>query len=76
MRHADGFDMNVLLLWLGRAAGLGGGLLCLVALAVRATGRFWLAGFQLGTLLQAGTAAMAFAALCFLAWLVENARKR
>jgi hypothetical protein len=48
----------------------------MAALAGRVTGSYWLAGFQVGTLLQAGTAAMVFAALCFLAWLVEDARGR
>lgn len=68
--------MNDLLLWSGRIAGLGGLLLCLFAVVVRVTGAYWVAGFQVGTLLQAGTAAMAFGALCFLAWLVEHARGR
>jgi hypothetical protein len=77
-RHplAEGIHMNALLLWFGRAAGLAGFVLCLLALGMRVTGKYWLAGFQVGTLLQAGTAAMVFGALCFLAWLVENSRNR
>lgn len=67
--------MKELLLWLGRVAGLGGLLLCLVALGSRFSGSHWVAGFQVGTVLQAGTAAMVFGGLCFLAWLVENARR-
>lgn len=49
---------NELLMWLGRAAGWGGLLLCLGAGALRLTGQYWLAGFQVITLLQAGMAAM------------------
>jgi hypothetical protein len=73
---AEDIHMNALLLWFGRAAGLAGFVLCLFALGMRIAGKYWLAGFQVGTLLQAGTAAMVFGALCFLAWLVDNASKR
>ena len=55
--------MNDLFLWLGRLAGVAGLLLCLVALAVRLSGQYFLGGFQLGTLLQVGTAGLA--AGCF-----------
>ncbi len=68
--------MIELLLWLGRIAGLGGALVCALALGARLTGEYWIAGLQVGTLLHAGTAAMVFGGLCFLAWLVEHARKR
>ena len=56
--------MNVLLLWLGRAAGLAGLLLCFVAGILRVSGQYWIGGFQAITLLQAGVAAMV--AGCFL----------
>ena len=56
--------MNVLLLWLGRAAGLTGLLLCFVAGTLRVSGQYWIGGFQAITLLQAGVAAMV--AGCFL----------
>lgn len=46
--------MEGLLLLLGRAAGLVGLLACLVAGVVRLSGKFYLAGFQVATLLQAG----------------------
>lgn len=68
--------MNALLLWMGRLAGLAGLALCLVSLGARLAGNFWLGGFQAGTVLQGGIAAMAFACLAFLAWLVEDARRR
>lgn len=67
--------MNGMLLWLGRIAGVGGVLLCLVSAAVRLAGSYFLGGFQVGTLLQAGIALMTFACLCFLAVLVQSAGK-
>ncbi len=64
--------MDILLL-LGRAAGLGGMLLCLVAAAVRlAGGGYYLWTFQLVTLLQAGIAALVVG--CFLLLLVLTTR--
>ena len=56
--------MNGLLLWLGRAAGLAGLLLCFAAGALRISGQYWIGGFQAITLLQAGVASMV--AGCFL----------
>jgi hypothetical protein len=50
--------MNKLLLTAGRAAGFGGMLLCLVAIGTRLSGNYFLGGFQLATLLQAGVAGM------------------
>lgn len=55
--------------WVGGVAGVA---LCLGSVAARLAGKFWVAGFQTGTLLQAGTAAMIFGCLCFLAVLVER----
>ena len=63
-----------LLLWLGRAAGGAGALVCLVAGAFRLTGNYWLGGFQLGTLLLAGVAMMTLGCLCLLAVLTERAQ--
>lgn len=68
--------MDGLLLWSGRAAGLAGLLLCLAAIGGRVAGKYWIGGFQVGTLLQAGIAAMVFGALCFVALLVNHAMKR
>ncbi len=53
-------------------AGLFGVLLCLVSVGARLTGAFWIAGFQSGTLLQAGIAAMVFGCFCFLAVLTHK----
>jgi len=61
-----------LLLWLGRIAGVGGALVCAVAVVVRLVGQYAFGGFQVGTLLLVGTAAMTFACLCFLAVLTER----
>ena len=64
--------MNNLLLWLGRAAGVAGLLLIAVAVVVRLTGVYWLGGFQVGTVLLGGTAALA--AGCFALLLVLTSR--
>ena len=60
-------NMNELLLWLGRSVGLGGVLVCLLSAVVRLKGGYFIGGFQVGTLLQAGIALMTFACLCLLA---------
>lgn len=57
--------MNILL-QLGRSAGVIGVLLCIIGAASRLSGAYWLGGFQVGTLLQAGTAAMVFGCFCLL----------
>ncbi len=65
--------METLLVWIGRLAGAVGVLVGAVAAAVRVTGSYWLGGFQLGTLLLGGMAAMMVGCLCFLAVLVNRA---
>jgi hypothetical protein len=67
--------MNVILLWLGRAGGVLGALLCLVAVAARLTERYWLGGFQAGSLLVAGIALMVAGCFCLLLALVERSRR-
>jgi hypothetical protein len=54
----QGKKMNKLSMTAGRIAGFGGVLLCLVAVGTRLSGNYFLGGFQLATLLQAGVAAM------------------
>jgi hypothetical protein len=66
--------MNQLLLLLGRVAGLVGLVLIAVAVAVRLTGAYWLGGFQIGTVLLGGTAALV--AGCFALLLVLTSRPR
>lgn len=63
--------MNALL-WLGRISGLLGTLLCLVSVVFRLLGNYWLGGFQVGTLLQAGVAGLAFASFCLLLYLTQR----
>ena len=58
--------MNDVLLWIGRVAGVVGALLCVAAILIRIGGQYWIAGYQVGTLLLAGSAAMVGACLCFL----------
>ncbi|MEO5765837.1 MAG: hypothetical protein ABIR52_11050 [Casimicrobiaceae bacterium] len=58
--------MNDLLLWLGRLTGVIGLAVCVGAVALRLTGAYWLGGFQVGTLLIAGTASLAAGAFFLL----------
>ncbi len=64
--------METLLLWIGRLAGLAGVLVCAVAVVVRLSGAYWLAGFQVGTLLLAGMAAMLMGCLSLLMLLTSR----
>jgi len=66
--------MEILLLWVGRLAGLAGALLCGWAALTRLSGSFFAGGFQIGTLLLAGMAAMLVACVCFLEVLTNRAR--
>lgn len=59
--------MNKLLLTAGRLAGFAGMLLCLVAIGARLSDHYFLGGFQLATLLQAGVAGMVAGCFCLLA---------
>jgi hypothetical protein len=63
---------NDLLLLAGRVAGFVGVLLCVVSGGARIAGRFWLGGFQTGTLLQLGMAVMIAACLCYLMVLTDR----
>ncbi len=65
--------METLLVWIGRLAATVGVIVCAVAAAVRLSGSFWLGGFQLGTLLLGGMAAMLVGCICFLAVLTNRA---
>jgi hypothetical protein len=68
--------METLLIAIGRLAGLAGAVACAVAGVARLTGAYWLGGFQLATLLQAGVAAMVLGCLCFLMVLLERMGER
>ncbi len=64
--------MEALLLLLGRAAGIGGLLVCIAAVAVRLAGNYYLGGFQLATLLQGGVTAIVVG--CFFLLLAITAQ--
>lgn len=64
--------MESFLRWTGRLAGLAGVLICAGAILARLSGSYLLGGFQVGTLLQAGVAAMVVACLAYLALLAER----
>jgi hypothetical protein len=66
--------MNKLLRWTARSAGVIGVLLCVVSFLLRAAG-VWVVGvFQVGTVFQAGMAAMILGCLAYLAVLVDGVR--
>jgi len=66
--------MNSVLLLMGRLAGGAGLLLCIVAFGVRVTGTYFLGGFQLGTLLLTGIAAMVAGCFCLLLVLTAGSK--
>lgn len=65
--------MEKLLLLLGRVAGIGGLVLCLVAAMLRLRGDFYLGTLQLVTLLQAGIAGIVIGCFLLLLVLIERA---
>ncbi len=65
--------MDTLLLTLGRLAGLAGVVVFAVAIAARLMGVYWLAGFQVGTMLQAAVAALVLGCFFLLLALVGRA---
>ncbi len=66
--------MDNLLRWVGRLAGIAGFALCAIAIVVRLSGSWTIGGFQVGTMLQAGTAAMVLGCLAYCATLAERGR--
>jgi hypothetical protein len=66
--------VGTLLLWIGRIGGAAGVVLCAVAVVVRLRGVYSFAGFQVGTLLLAGVAAMLVGCLGYLAAIAERPR--
>jgi hypothetical protein len=64
--------MNDFLLWLGRIAGVVGLVICGVAGVTRLSGAYFLGGYQVGTVLLAGVAALMSA--CYLLLLVHTRR--
>ena len=66
--------MTILFVWIGRIGGAVGVLLCVIAVLARIRGMFGLAGFQVGTVLLAGMAAMLVGCLGYLAVIAEFRR--
>jgi hypothetical protein len=67
--------METLLLWAGRLAALAGVVICACAVYGRMTGTYYLGGFQVGTLLQAGTVVLLVACVCLLMVLTGRPRR-
>ena len=66
--------MSKLLLWVGRIGGSAGVVLSVIAVLARVRGMYNLAGFQTGTVLLAGMAAMLVGCLGYLAAIAERGR--
>jgi hypothetical protein len=64
--------MFSLLIWIGRVAGLVGLASTVCAVLMRATGAWYLGGLSLGTLLNAGVAAMVLGTWAYAASLAER----
>jgi hypothetical protein len=62
------------LLWIGRVGAAAGVVICAVAIFGRLRGVYNIAGFQIGTLLLAGIAAMLVGCLGYLASIAERPR--
>jgi hypothetical protein len=67
--------MNKLLRLTGRTAGIIGVLLCAVSTLTRVAGVWVVGGFQIGTMFQAGMAAMILGCLAYLSILVDGANR-
>lgn len=67
--------MQALCKWVARLAGIAGVAAIVLAFLGRLAGAYWLGGFQLGTVLQAGMAATLLACLAYLVALVEVVRR-
>lgn len=67
--------MTRLLIWIARMAGTCGVALIAVAAVTRLAGAYWIGGFQMGTLLQAGIAMALVGCLAYIVVLVEQPRR-
>ena len=67
--------MQQLLMWIGRIGGAVGVIVCAIAVLMRVRGVYNFAGFQIGTLLLAGIAAMVVGCLAYLAAIAERTRE-
>lgn len=64
--------MRTMLMWAARVAGALGVVAMVLAFGARLGGIYWIGGLQVGTLLQAGMAAMLAGCLAYLAALAER----
>jgi hypothetical protein len=64
--------MNSLLIWMGRIAGLMGLAAVSCAVALRLSGVWHVGGLQIGTLMNAGMAAMVIGAWAYVASIAER----
>jgi hypothetical protein len=64
--------MRHLLLWVGRASGVAGIVICAIALFARIRSDYYVASIQVGTLFQLGIAAMVLACLSLLLVITAN----
>ncbi len=69
-----GRTMNSMLIWTGRVAGLVGAIVACAAVLMRAAGMWHVGSLQIGTVLQAGLAAMVLATLAYVAAMAERRR--
>lgn len=70
-----GYLMGTMLIWIGRSAGIVGLALFGLAVEARLAGMYWIRGFQVGTVLQAGMACMLVACLGYVAALAETSKR-
>ena len=73
-KREKGNAMIKLLMWIGRIVGLVGFGAAATAVLLRTMGQWRLGELQIGTLLQAGVAAMVLAALAYVAALAERSQ--
>jgi hypothetical protein len=66
--------MENVLLWIGRLGGIAGILLCAIAVALRVQGFYVVAGFEVGTLLLGGSAALVMGCFGYAAAAAERRR--
>ena len=64
--------MQRLLLWIGRIGGAIGVIVCAIAILMRVRGVYNFAGFQIGTLLLGGVAAIVLGCLGYVAAIAER----
>ncbi|MGQ0651665.1 MAG: hypothetical protein ACT4P4_05260 [Betaproteobacteria bacterium] len=69
-------NLQDLLIWIGRITGVVGVLMTVVAVAARLAGVFHVAGFEAGTLMQAGMAVMLVACVSYLALITRILHSR